>query len=114
MNSLNLKVSYSFGQRWPLWQESLSQNKPLLVQDVFSMSPGQGFVGVTIARYVYRNSVIKRLSLAVFGVLRVLVTRYVLLVLLEKPAHIKDRKSEFPNKPTTENRPDDSSSKNTE
>ena len=29
-----------------------------------------------------------------------------------KPAN-KDRKSEFPNKPITENRPDDSSSKNT-
>ena len=53
---------------------------------------------------------ITSLSLAVFGVLRVLVVRYVLLVLLEKPAN-KDRKSEFPNKPITENRPDDSSSK---
>ena len=41
---------------------------------------------------------IKRLSLAVFGVLRILVAKYVLLVLLEKPAN-KDRKSEFPNKP---------------
>ena len=77
------------------------------------MSAVQGFVGVTIARYVYRNSVIKRLSLAVFGVLRVLVAKYVLLVLLEKPANM-DRKSAFPNKPITENRPDDSSSKNTE
>ena len=56
---------------------------------------------------------IKRPSLAVVGVLRVLVERYVLLALLEKPAN-KDRKSEFPNKPITENRPDDSSSKNTE
>ena len=56
---------------------------------------------------------IKRLSLAVFGVLRGLVARYVLLVLLEKPAN-KDRKSEFPNKPITENRPDDSSSKDRE
>ena len=77
------------------------------------MSPVQGFMGVTIASYVYRNSVIKRLSLAVFGVLRVLVARYVLLVLLEKPAN-KDRKSEFPSKPITENGPDDSSSKTTE
>ena len=77
------------------------------------MSPVQGFVGVIIARYVYRNSVIKRLSLAVFGVLRVLVTRYVLLVLLVKPDK-KDKKSEFPNKPIIENRPNDSSSKNTE
>ena len=56
---------------------------------------------------------IKRLSLAVFGVLRVLVARCLLLVLLEKPAN-KERKSEFPNKPITENRADDSSSKNTE
>ena len=56
---------------------------------------------------------IKRLSLAVFYVLRVPVARYILLVLLEKPAN-KDRKSEFPNKPITENRPDDSSSKNTQ
>ena len=48
---------------------------------------------------------IKRLSLSVFSVLRVLVARYVLLVLLEKPAN-KDRKSEFLNKPITENRPD--------
>ena len=56
---------------------------------------------------------IKRLSFAVFGVLRVLIARYVLFVLLEKPAN-KDRKSEFPNKPITENRPDDSFSKNTE
>ena len=32
---------------------------------------------------------------------------------MEKPAN-KDRQSEFPNKPITENRPDDSSSKNTE
>ena len=77
------------------------------------MSPVQGVVGVAIARYVCRNSVIKRLSLVVFGVLRVLVARYVLLALLEKPAN-KDRKSEFPNKPITENRPDDSSYKNTE
>ena len=77
------------------------------------MSPVEGFVEVTIARYVYRNSVIKRLSLAVFGVLRVLVARYVLLLLLEKPGS-KDRKSEVPNKPITENRPDDNSSKTTE
>ena len=56
---------------------------------------------------------IKRLSLPVFGVLRVLLSRYVFLVLLEKPAN-KDRKSEFPNKPITENRLDDSSFKNTE
>ena len=56
---------------------------------------------------------IKRLCLALFGVLRVPVARCVLLVLLEKPAN-KDRKSEFPNKPITENRPDNSSSKNTE
>ena len=56
---------------------------------------------------------IKRLSLSVFGVLRVLVARYALLVLLEKPVN-KDRKLEFPNKPITENRPDDSSFKNTE
>ena len=55
-------------------------------------------MGVTIARYVYQNSVIKRLTLAVFDVLRVPVARYVLLVLLEKPAN-EDRKSEFPNKP---------------
>ena len=47
---------------------------------------------------------IKRLSLPVFGVLRVLVARYVLLVLLEKPAN-KDIKSEFQNKPITEKRP---------
>ena len=80
---------------------------------MYNMSPVQGFVGVTIARYVYRNSVIKRLSLAVFVVLRVLVARYVLLVLLVKPAN-KDKKSEFPNKPITENWPDDSSSKSTE
>ena len=77
------------------------------------MSPVQGFVGVTIARYVYRNSVIKRLSLAVFGVLRVLVAGCVLLVLLEKSAN-KERKSEFTNKSITGNRADDSSSKNTE
>ena len=76
------------------------------------MNPVQGFVGVTIERYVYRNSVLKRLSLPIFGVLRVLVAGYVLLVLLEKPAN-KDRKSEFSNKPITENRPDNSSSKNT-
>ena len=58
---------------------------------------------------------IKRLSLPVCGVLRVLVASYghIVLVLLEKPAN-KDRKSEFPKKPITENRPDDSSSKNTE
>ena len=56
---------------------------------------------------------VKRRSLAVSGVLRVLVARYVLLVLLKKPAN-KDRKSEFPNKPITEKRPDGSSSKNTE
>ena len=55
---------------------------------------------------------IKRLSLVVFGVLRVLVARYVLFVLLETLAN-KDRKLEFPNKPITENRPDNSSSKNT-
>ena len=48
----------------------------------------------------------------IFGVLRVLVAGYVLLVPLEKPAN-KDRKSEFSNKPITENRPNDSSSKNT-
>ena len=53
----------------------------------------------------------KRLSLPIFGVLRILVAGYVLLVLLEKPAN-KDRKSEFSNKPVTENRSDDSSSKN--
>ena len=56
---------------------------------------------------------IKRLSLLVVGVLRVLVARYVLLIMLEKPAN-KDRKSEFLNKPITESRPDNSSSKNTE
>ena len=56
---------------------------------------------------------IKRLSLTEFGVLRILVARYVLIVLLEKPAN-KDRKSEFPNKPITDNRPNDSFSKNTE
>ena len=56
---------------------------------------------------------IKRLSVPVFGVLRVLVARYALFVLLEKPAN-KDRKSEFPKKPITENKPDDSFSKNTE
>ena len=56
---------------------------------------------------------IKRLSLAVFGVLRVLVARYVLLILLEKPAN-KDRKSKLRNMPIPENRPDDSYSKNTE
>ena len=56
---------------------------------------------------------IQKNSLLVFGALRVLVAKYVLLVLLEKPAN-KDRKSEFPNKPITENRPDNSSSKNTE
>ena len=37
---------------------------------------------------------ITRLSLAVFGVLRVLVARYVLLVLLEKPAN-KDKNQNF-------------------
>ena len=57
-------------------------------------------MGFIIARYVYQNSVIKRFCLAAFGVLRELVARYVLLVLLEKPAN-KDRKSEFPNKPIT-------------
>ena len=51
------------------------------------MIPVQGFVGVTIARYVYWNSVIKRLSFAIFGILRILVASYVLLVLLEKPAN---------------------------
>ena len=76
------------------------------------MNPVQGFVGVTIARHVCRDSMFKRLSLPIFGVPRVLVAGYVLLVLLEKPAD-KDRKSELSNEPITENRPDDSSSKNT-
>ena len=48
---------------------------------------------------------IKRLSLPIFDVLRELVARYVLFVLLEKPAN-KGRKPEFPNKPLTENRPE--------
>ena len=43
---------------------------------------------------------IKRLSLPIFGVLRELVARYVLFVILEKPAN-KGR-----NKPITENRPE--------
>ena len=47
---------------------------------------------------------IKRLPLPIFGVLRELAARYVLFLLLEKPAN-KDRKPEFPNKPITENRP---------
>ena len=55
---------------------------------------------------------IKRHSSPIFGVLRVLVAGSVLLVPLEEPAN-KDRKSEFPNKPITENRPNDSSSKHT-
>ena len=68
----------------------------------YDMSPVQGFVGVTIARYVWGNSVIKRFSLPILGVLRGLVARYVVFVLLEKPAN-KGRKPEFPNKPITEN-----------
>ena len=82
--------------------EPIIKIMPSLVQDVFNMSPVQGFVGVTIARYVYQNSVIKRLSLPIFGVLRVLVAKFVLLALLEKPAN-KDSKSEFSNKPVNEN-----------
>ena len=62
---------------------------------------------------------IKRYSLPIFGVLRVLVAGYVLLVPLEKPIDQdrksefpnQDRKSEFPNKPITKSRPDDSSFK---
>ena len=47
---------------------------------------------------------IKRLP-SIFRILRELVARYVLFVLMEMPAN-KDRKSEFPNKPITENRPE--------
>ena len=56
---------------------------------------------------------IKRLSIPIFGVLRELVGRYVFLVLLEKLAN-KDRKPNFPNKPLTKNKHNNSSPKNTE
>ena len=59
-----------------------------------------------------RNSVMRRLPIPIFGVLRKLIARYVFLVLLEKPAD-KDRKSKFPNKALTNKRPNDSSPKNT-
>ena len=49
---------------------------------------------------------IRRLSCPIFGVLRELVARYALFVLLEKPADKDRRKSEFPNKSVTENRPE--------
>ena len=53
---------------------------------------------------------ITRLSLPIFFALIVLVAGHVLRFPLEKPAN-KDNKSECLNKPITENRPDDSSSK---
>ena len=72
-------------------QGNLVLKRSILNQDVSNMSPVQGFVGITIARYVWGNSMIKRLSLPIFGVLRGLVARYVLFVLLEKSAN-KSRK----------------------
>ena len=84
---------------------AVSSNKPFLVQGVSTINPVQGLVGVTIARYVWGNSVIRRLSLPIFGVLRELVARCVIFVLLERPAD-KEKKSEFPEKPITKNRPE--------
>ena len=65
-----------------------------------------------MAVYVCRNSVIRRLSIAILGVLRELVARYIFFVLFEKPA-TKDRKTEFLNKSLAKNRPSDTSPKNT-
>ena len=75
-------------------KEACSQNNSFLGQDVINMNQVEGFVGGHHAGYVCQNSMIKRLSLRTFDVLRERAARYVLLILLEKPAN-KDKKRNF-------------------